>query len=208
MIKFTTIQDDLKTLHEVMAYDFEKYESNEGSGVFEIDWVTRNGEEYDMVGVKINIQEKSFGEISLVSDGGETIEPLTETDIKEIKSQLVEAGIFNYTVSEDEILLGVTPEGLRRKIKMKLTKKQKEFINNVINTEKKLNKKLWLKWIDKKWAMGTHEDESTLFYVDGRLVKSLTNNEILTNAEFKNKWGSMLTGMTLNDEFRNVQLVG
>jgi hypothetical protein len=94
------------------------------------------------------------------------------------------------------------PKGLRRKIKMKLTKSQKEFIKNVINTEGELNKKLWLKWVDNKWAMGTHDDESTFFYVNSRLVKSLTDKEILTNTEFKNKWGNTLTGMSLNDQYR------
>lgn len=62
---------------------------------------------------------------------------------------------------------------------MKLSKTQKEFIKNVIDTEQQLNKTLWLKWVDNKWAMGTNEEVSTLFFVNARLVKSLTEKDII-----------------------------
>jgi hypothetical protein len=85
---------------------------------------------------------------------------------------------------------------------MKLTKSQEQFIKNVIETEKELDQTLWLQWIDNKWAMGTHEDISTYFHVNGKLVKSLTDKNILINKDFTNQWGSTLQGMSLNDEYR------
>ncbi len=85
---------------------------------------------------------------------------------------------------------------------MKLTKAQKEFIDNVNEIEEKLEKKLWLQMNDNKWVMGTHENEYTGFYVNGKLVKSLTDKGIIVNEEFKNVHGASLTGMTLNDQYR------
>lgn len=89
-----------------------------------------------------------------------------------------------------------------------LTKSQKQFIKNVMDTEQKLDQSLWLRMTyDGKWFMGTHEDDISEvgFSVHGKTLKSLTDKDILVNKEYYNPYSdSMLTGMALNDAYREM----
>lgn len=88
---------------------------------------------------------------------------------------------------------------------MKLTKAQREFVDRVLQIEKDLEEKLWLKATrDGKWIMQTRDSG---YYIDvhGRTVNSLLNKNVLDNAEFYNEHtDSLLTGMTLSEKYRSV----
>lgn len=85
---------------------------------------------------------------------------------------------------------------------MKLTKAQATFIENVKELEERLNNKLWLLWDNGKWIMGIRGESYIGFNVNARLLKSLTEKNILINEKFKNIHGCELEGLTLNSLYK------
>lgn len=89
---------------------------------------------------------------------------------------------------------------------MRLTTAQKNFIQNTINLESKYNQESSLRYDNGKWFMSIELENgySYGFIVNSRLLKSLTDKDILINKPYTTIHGHTLEHLALNDEYRSI----